>query len=239
MLWGCLPGVSSLRSFLTVPVPWGFQQDIPFSSEHCIPLLTHERTAGIFLSLPLPSCSSLEGNHTLGPSCSFGLVLQGCSRAGSLLPSPNTGLLVQSPRFSPRLHARVRSRCVDYVLCLTSFSRYSAGAGGLLSGPELRGNRLVKAAISSLVFAICSSTLILIPHGTDPSRLTPTLALPAHCHPPLQPQGLQRSQPHVCPLAHQPTKGVCLVYPPSRSYQSLPRSPHLGGGGRPGAVLHP
>lgn len=78
----------SLWFFLTVPVPWGFQQDIPCSSGHPIPLLTHKRTAagnlpygypqrGSFYSCLCTPTAPLEGNHTLGSCCTFGLLLQG------------------------------------------------------------------------------------------------------------------------------------------------------------------
>lgn len=76
LLWGIqvFPHCS-LRSFLTVPVPWGFQQDVPFSSGRRVPLLTQERTAagivprghpprGSFSDRLCAPTAPLEGNHT-------------------------------------------------------------------------------------------------------------------------------------------------------------------------------
>lgn len=82
-----------------------------------------------------------------------------------------------------------------------------SGAGALLSAPELAGTRLVKAAISSPVFAICSSI--------NPSMAVPVPSpLTRHWHYPHT--AIPISQGFRCPLAApSPAQGFCFVFPPS------------------------
>lgn len=148
---------------------WALSVSPPLCSGHHIPLFNTQKEYKLWTLHMVTNSRDLHSSQSFpGREPRFGFPLQFCQAdpsllTASLLSSPSTGF---SP--CPQPHVALLCPCcmpmsdptvLTVLLWLTSFSCYSAGAGGLLSGPELRGNCMVKAAIFSLVFAICSSTL--------------------------------------------------------------------------------
>lgn len=146
----CCIGAISQASPLGAP-PWA--PPFPLDPAQGAPkLFIHLPPAGISLRQLLQEGTRTSGRF-LGDLQAARSPLAGSPRAS---PGPVW------PRRAPRLHARVRPRRVALCAALANvflllLSRCRGAAA--LSGPELRGNRMVKAAISSLVFAIRSSTL--------------------------------------------------------------------------------